>query len=506
MTDTTFYGHPHFDPASVQAAVQADITSAARLEGEFAVATQSSGGTSIFCSGVGVTQLFYAVRDGKFHYGDTVSDVVEAAGFDWIWDYDALTNLAVFGHLIGKQTLHPAVSRVGKGELVRWNGSAISTKTYVIDQKISSNPVNDAIDALLESVRSQHKPGDVISVSAGFDSRVILAAFLSLGLKPNLVVMGAENSTDVLIASQIAKTFNLPLEHVPVCGTRGLADRFLITRLTSGTKTIENWHTYEYTAGASFPAGSGIWIGSNGEFARTFYVDRGLQFYAANAVGTPMVKKFWQTKISRNSLPDTLRPALTDEFLECLSSEKQLTQLQSFFSFESLAQVNDHLYLERVRQFIANGLRLVSTKYTPKTPFLDPRWIAAVQRMPRRWKLGNRWHRHAIRRLFPKLLAFPYDLTGDAMGNAPGLKYWLGFSPHSNSVPFFDYRAFVKSQEFRQVYASSIRALSGLFRNDENHLLLNDWPLRTTTYFAALSFYCEMLQRQGAMRMRVAHE
>ena len=39
MTDTTFYGHPHFDITSVEAAVQADITSAAKLKGEFAVAT-----------------------------------------------------------------------------------------------------------------------------------------------------------------------------------------------------------------------------------------------------------------------------------------------------------------------------------------------------------------------------------------------------------------------------------------------------------------------------------
>jgi hypothetical protein len=163
MIDTTFYGHPHFDTASVEAAVQTDITSAARLEGEFAVATRSSGGTSIFCSGVGEhTQLFYAIRDGKFHYGDTVSDVVESAGFDWTWDYDALTNLAVFGHLIGKQTLHPAVSRLGKGELVRWNGSGISSETYVVYQKISSNPVNEAIDVLLYTVSSQSKSSDVI--------------------------------------------------------------------------------------------------------------------------------------------------------------------------------------------------------------------------------------------------------------------------------------------------------------------------------------------------------
>jgi len=497
-----FYGHPHFDVKAVQEAVQADIEYATRLEGEFAVVNHSNSETTMFCSGTGTTHLFYAICGGQLFYGDTVSDLVNAAGLDWQWNYEGLADLAIFGHLIGKHTLHPAVRRLGRGELIRWNGSSLSSKYCVHEQPTSGDPASDAIESLLDSVRSQSLPNDVISFSAGFDSRVILAAFLFLGLKPNLVVMGDERSTDVSIASQIAKTFNLPMERVPLNGDRGLSDRSLITRITSGTKTVENWHTYEYTVAGSSPPGTGIWIGSNGEYSRTFFVDRGMQFYAANAIGLPATKKFWQTKISRNSLPDRLRLVLRDEFLACLNEHKLLDELNAFFPQRSLGAVNDHLYLERVRQFIANGLRLVSTKYTPRTPFLHPRWIAAVQRMPRRWKLGNCWHRHAIRRLFPQLLRFPYDSSGVPLGDTPGLKYWLGLKPHSDNVPFFDYAVFLRSERFRRLYTTSLSSLKGIFRNDDTSALLEDWPSRTITYFAALSFYSEMLQQRGPVSDR----
>ena len=239
----------------------------------------------------------------------------------------ALTNLAIFGHLIGTETLHIAVRRVGKRELVTWNGSSFHSETYPATPPLLTNPADDAIESLLESVRQRSASTDVISFSAGFDSRVILAAFSALGLKPNLVVMGDESSTDVLIASQIAKALKLQIERIPLSGKKAISDRSLISRITSGTKTVENWHTYEYTSSAPSPPGSGIWIGSNGEYARTFFVDRGLQFYAANALGRVAISKFWQAKIGRNSLPAQLRPALVEEFLEAASSQKVLERI-----------------------------------------------------------------------------------------------------------------------------------------------------------------------------------
>ena len=339
----TFYGYPRFDTKEAALHLQ-EVRSIAELQGRFAVAWQAGNHTSLFCSPDGITQLFYAVRGSALHYGTSVSDVIGLAGLNWQWNYEALVDLATFGHVIGDQTLHAAVRRVGSAELITWDGSALSQKKLHIQRPLTGDPSNVAIDVLLETVRTEARPDHLISLSAGFDSRVILAAFLALGLKPNLIVMGADRSTDATIATEIARKLNLPLEHVPLNGNLMISDRSLIARLTSGTKTIDNWHTYEYIAGGNGPArGTGIWIGSNGEFARTFFFDRGLQFYVANALGSPLVRKFWDVKVQRSALPDSLRPFLVDELRECLDPERQIARLLRFFPQHSLADTNDQL-------------------------------------------------------------------------------------------------------------------------------------------------------------------
>jgi hypothetical protein len=485
----TFYGYPRFDTNDAAIALRNDIRAAARLDGRFGVVSQSEGKTELFCSADGLTQLFYAVRGGALHYGTTVSDVTESAGLDWRWNYEALADLAILGHLVSDHTLHPAVYRVGAAELVAWDGSALSRQRIGNGQRVSGDPATGAIDALLEAVRTEASPGDVISISAGFDSRLILAAFLALGIRPNLSVMGAAHSTDVEVATEIARRFGLHLDWVPLDGARMIADRRAIARSTSGSKLLDSWHTYEYVAAGRQPAGTPIWFGSNGEYARTPHFDRGLQFYAAQMLGAPAVRMFWWEMVRRNAFPKSFHPLLADELRECLRPDRIIPRLHSTFPRNSIGEMNDRLYRERVRQFIANGLRLVSTRYSPRTPFLHPKWIAAVERMPRFWKLGNRWHRHALRQLCPELLGFPYDVTGRPMSRGPGPKYWLGFKPWPHTVPFFDYRGLVGSPDFRRAYETAVSKLKGIVRADDISVLLGQQPLKIVVYFGTLAFF-----------------
>lgn len=52
------------------------------------------------------------------------------------------------------------------------------------------------------------------ALSAGYDSRLMLAAFRSIGITPRLFVYGASQHEDVLVAKQIATSEGIPLEHV----------------------------------------------------------------------------------------------------------------------------------------------------------------------------------------------------------------------------------------------------------------------------------------------------
>lgn len=458
------------------------------MDGYFAAVLEDGPSTTIYVSPDGVTQIFYAVSNGSFYWGTNVSQVLRASGLSWQWNYDALGDVSVFGHLLGKETLQVGISRVLAGELVKWDGKSLTSTVIPPPQLTHIHGPQAAVDLLMTSVRNHSHPDDVISMSAGFDSRLILAAHLASGLKPRLLVMGPAEATDVSIAYAIAKRFDLEIQQVVLTGNWMLQDRLAISRETSGTKTIENWHTYEYVAASGHTGG--IWIGSNGEFARTFFVDRGAAFLAVNAMGRAGIDKFWNAKLSRTSIPSELTPHLNQQFAENLSSPDRKRRLDALFPQRSLGQLNDALYLERVRQFISNGLRLVSMHALPKTPFLDSQWIAVIRSLPRRNKLANWWHRYAIGKLMPSLLDFPFDATGVPMGKNPGIRYWLGLSAHSANVPYFDYAAFFKEPRFRDAISQAAPFTQDLFPAS---LLQESLSPRTMAYLGAIAIFQQLV-------------
>lgn len=485
MQTFRFLGHrlPEHPPGSLES------DSLARADGHFALVAEEGPTQALYASHDGVTQVFYATAGGRFYWGTTVTEVAQKAGLPWRWNYEALGDFAVFGHLLGSSTLHSDVTRVGAGELVQWDGKSV--KSSVIPRPVYDSirhPADDAIDILVDSVRNQTNPDDVISISAGFDSRLILAAHLFLGLRPRLLVIGPSEATDVSISKAIAEKFELDIQQVELSGSTMLKERFDIARATSGTKTAENWHTYEYVAISGHK--EGIWIGSNGEFARTFFVDRGIPFVAANALGQIGVNQFWKAKLSRTAIPDNMAPTLSAPFADSLvSMEPRLKRLHDLFPHRSLGLVNDSLYLERVRQFIANGLRLVSLNAVPKTPFLDARWIDAIRRCPRRQKLGNWWHRYAIGKLAPGLLDFPFDTTNIPMRTNPGMRYWCGRSSHSVNIPYFEYGLWFKQPAFIDALSQAMPHIDDLFKERPK---LTNLSVRTEAFLAALAFFQQM--------------
>jgi hypothetical protein len=164
------------------------------------------------------------------------------------------------------------------------------------------------------------------------------------------------------------------------------------------------------------------------------------------------------------------------------------------FPSRQLGEVIDLLYMERVRQFISNGLRLVSIKYTPKTPFLDLNWVAAIRAMKRSWKLGNRWHRWALHKLCPPLLDLPFDATGLSMRQAPGYRYWLGLSGHSRNIPYMNYEAACKTEIYRSAYSDAVKGLGSLFVDGDPSVILKpELPVRPVMFFGSLSFFMEQV-------------
>ena len=121
--------------------------------------------------------------------------------------------------------------------------------------------------------------------------------------------------------------------------------------------------------------------------------------------------------------------------------DQQATRLAHARPRGSTLRQLDHFYLEeRVRHFIGNGLALYGLSAAWRTPFLSVPWIAEAEKVPRSWKLGNNWHRHAIARLLPELLDFPEQGVATTMAKTHAPFYWMPSRRRRQVVPYVDYK------------------------------------------------------------------
>jgi hypothetical protein len=420
------------------------------LPGNYSLVIRTRTATLLVASAFGPPNLFYVYRSGNLFHADRVLDVVRDARIDWTWNWRAVADLTSLEHSVGDETLHADVSKLGPGVVVRCDAQGLSKWRMPWEERTRcSNPSpQGAVDALAEAAVRQAGSDPVVSMSAGFDSRVLLSCLLAAGLKPKLITMGAATSTDALVAAASARKFGLPIETIALDDSDYLDAGDDIVQISGGAKTLQNWHTYLYAKGAALPPSAHLFIGSNGEAARTYYLDKGLAARVLDGFSTPAKQWFWRRK---------LRPIFTNDELQLLvaplsqqfAPEQLDARAQRLCSLTpgSLLTGLDIFYTEqRVSNFIANGLALVAAHARPVTPMLDRAWMAQVWHLPRHWKLDCAWHRYAIERLCPALLSFPEEKTGQPMRAKSRPGYWLARGK-TGRVPYADYRALLRQPD-----------------------------------------------------------
>jgi len=376
-------------------------------------------------------------RDGRFVHGASVFDVVRAAGLPWRWNRRAINCLALFGHTIGEDTLHPNVRRLPYAATVTADGTSVRTVSHdhewsELFAPRSPTTMEEAISTLARVFEESAVTNAVVSLSAGFDSRLLLALALRRGDRPIALTMGHEASTDVIVARQIASALGLEHRVVRLEARDYLTHARAIVAATSGTKTAANWHTDLYVRRAGLASNTVHFVGSNGEFARTFFFDLGGVARAAAKGASVFIEPYVAARLARRAgrFPAPLLaggPGPRGCALDATRASRALTK--------GFLEALDCFYAtERVRHFIGNGLALYAQHCAPRSPFLDARWMRAVAALPRRDRLGSNYHRQAVATLWPRLLDFPMGLEPSLAPRAPALYYArranvVGYSP-----------------------------------------------------------------------------
>ncbi len=475
------------------------------LDGEYIIVIENENGTEIISSYYGVSQYFYTIKNSRIFHDDTVIGVVQKAGLRWNYNFRALADITCVEHTLDVETLHPDIFRVPAATILLFSDGKLSIKTLMWDeihQKRRSTP-EDALEKFNNSVKRRLAEHIVVSMSGGFDSRVILSSLLKFDCKPQLITMGTCDSTDVVISKKISNYFGFNMEVVSL----ELNDYFLngleIVKLTGGTKTAEHWHTYIYSHKSKTIKQGAFFIGSNGEFARSNFTDYGLFAQTADIVPAISVPLLWKLRLrliirkEQRLFREGELSGLSKEFRNELNTDgfrRLIARLQNMVHHNFLDGFDRYYLEQRVRNFISNGIKLMSD-LPIKTPFLDHDWIESIFNLPRQYKFDSKWHRFVVQKNEPRLLNFEMEKTGTCkMRPEKQRLYYLRKSNRQKSIPYADTSSFFaerKTIDFIRKHGGIIEDILsiGLLNSILEEHITNHSRTRTIGFLLAQIFW-----------------
>ena len=391
------------------------------------------------------------------------------------WNYPAVGDFLTFDHTLGDDTLteSPPYS-VPLIEEARGDLTALT------------------VSILKESITNPRRT--VLSASGGFDSRLLLAALLHLGIRPRLMVCGPRGNFDRDVVEQMGKKLSLEVTAVELCAQDYVDHAERIVQVTGGTKAARHWHTFLYPLKAGLDTDCNIVVGANGESMRSYYFDRGLISNATMVLPSkPLLRKFWSMKAKNPFRPDQLQ-GLSGPVHEDLCGQglrRRIDRLVAASRGSDFLSGLDHFYYhQRVKNFIGNGLKLYRQFGEVVAPMTDRRWVAVAKSMPRRQKLGSRWHRHAIEKLCPELLSFPEQGTGRPMAVTPDPLYWR--KKRGGGLPYADYANWFRSPAFTDMVMDRRDSMRELMRPDLLESVLKSGSVRQIAPIASLAVFASL--------------
>jgi hypothetical protein len=463
--------------------------------------------TTLASSILAAVPYYYSETAGRLFHGSHVLEVWKELwkelGRDWSWDRQGLYEYFHWEQCLDDRTLHPDIKRFPEGAVARFSGGRLSIKEFSNDRDWFSGRSSslDELNDRFEEICADYPfdEGSAISLSAGVDSRLLLAGFMGKKLKPPAVTAGHERSTDVMISRRISQDFGL--DHETLEMRPELYPRYAreIVELTGGTEPGFHWHTFIYPRLArSVGRETFLFVGNNGEFAKTMLFDRGIMAHVFDHSPGLLFEIYLRLKSrsGHKGFPFEVSDMFGDASLRRRNMLTYLLEKTRPFK-RNLDKIDIVYTWERVRHFMGSGLALYGGSCLPVDPFLDYRWIEAIGPMARNLKLNGRIHRYLIKRRCPELLRYPTHNCTITM-EKDVLLYWLrkgGFTGYEG----FDRWALGK--EAREYLLDNIEATEIGLRKEHAEKVYASEHIYSLSLLIPLVYLCEFVSEFKARDM-----
>ena len=466
------------------------------LHGDYIIILENEDETFFISSPYAVCQYYYTTQNGKLYHSDMVLQVFRDSKLEWKWNWQGLADFLYFEHVMENETLHPEIHRVPQASVLHFQKGKLtvnSTSWAELHPSGHGNPKR-ALDIFNQSVGQWCSNQPILSISGGFDTRLILSSMLKQGIKPSLLVMGSEECFDVKIARQIAKKFSLELEVIHLEPNDYLKYGQETVRLANGTIQAYNWHSYIYLAKSGMDSARPMFLGANGEFARSFCSDAGIlslmTYFQPEIALRFLWQRFMNTKTFTEQEIVNFSPAFTQELSNNLH-ETYLKRMRDL-CLNKLYPGIDIFYLsQRVRNFISNGVKVCQNRFEGRMPLICHDWCKEIWNLNRCWKLGSNWHRYAIAQNCPELLDFEEEKTGRKMTARAQQLYWLR-NRGKSVVRYTDCPKWFQRDEFASLIFDNAGILSELTGKQDIKKIITEHQ-QTGNRVHAISFLLTMV-------------
>jgi asparagine synthase (glutamine-hydrolysing) len=486
------------------------IQSLRDISGEYVLILEGTNECVIITSPVGAMQYYYYYNSNCFYHGNLIINILNQATIPWQWNWSALGDLCQLENLTNNQTLHPSISRVPPGTCLYYKNSQINidTNCYIDTIPLLRPDPNAAVKAMNQEVATWSGNNPYLSLSGGFDSRVILGSMLQQGIQPHLITIGNDQCSDVMTAKAIASEYNLTHDLIRININDFFEHATRISYLTNGTKTAWHWNTYLYPLKANIPTDSSFFVGTLGEFARSYYFDKGKLGQLGDLNPKLALNKFWTMKLNRHPTfyPDELS-SLNSQFANQLYPQginSRVKKLASYCKQEFLSGLARYYFEQRVPNFYANGISMYMDSSQWRSPFHSRRWIDHIWNLPASWKLGSNWHRYAITKNMPKLLNFPEEnglAPGRMLKKAPPF-YWTSLMRRTPYITYDLSSEWYRNPSLQDFIYSNRQTLDDLIDPDlVATILLNhksgEDRTRTLAFLLTMIYWKQNLKRHN---------
>lgn len=421
-------------PAAIEAfacAFNSDHVNWADLRGHFVVIIKRDDDVYVLADGLGAAKI-YTSEDGTVISNSFIA-VAEIVGprrintqacYEYLWT----------GGIYGEQTPFEDILPLAPHRVLMLADGEVSSKA------LNSPPLRNGVKFSSRDDAVAHHAGQIkrtlapiadiygesltSALSGGFDSRLQLAAFLNLGIKPHLFVYGRDSDADVRIAKVAAAHVGLDIRHTdkskhelvpPSEYARVVEDAYFcfdglqyLGIFSDGADCLDRRNR---VVGARVPVN-----GSLGEIYRNFHYLPDHKFSAGDVV---------------DAFYTRLDPAFCTELYNHSSYRENLakTMCHAVGTVDSRLSRSDVelLYpLIRGRYWTGQGVQSTQRFGHMFFPYLETGVIAGTADLPISWKDYGTFQGLMIKSLWPKLAEIPTD-RGYLPGETPNLRHKLSY-------------------------------------------------------------------------------